>query len=170
MSAPPTEFGYTFAGGFMYVWTLVLHSWLRWLVLVAGAIAVARSLAGLSGRRPWTSADDAAGKWFVISLDVQLLIGLLLYGVLSPITRVAFGDMGAAMRDPALRFWAVEHFFLMVVAVALAHIGRARARRAPAPAGRHRNAFIFYGLALLAVVVAIPWPFMAHARPLFRLW
>jgi fumarate reductase subunit D len=153
----------------MYVWTLLLHSWLRWFVIVAGAIAVGRALAGISGRGAWTGADDAAGKWFVVSLDVQLVIGLLLYGVLSPITRVAFADMGAAMADATLRFWAVEHLFLMVIAVVLAHIGRARSRRAATPARRHRAAFIFYGLAIVAVLVAIPWPFMAQARPLFRL-
>jgi hypothetical protein len=58
----------------------------------------------------------------------------------------------------------------VLVAVVLAHIGRAHSRKAATLVARHRNAFIFYGLAIVAVLVAIPWPFMAHARPLFRLW
>lgn len=153
----------------MYQPTLWLHSWLRWAVLLLAIVVVVRAIGGAMSHRGWSPADDAAGKWFTISMDVQLLIGLLLYGLLSPITQNAFADMGAAMRDGALRFWAVEHFVVMLVAVAFAHIGRARVRRARSDASRFRSAAIFYTLALLALLAAIPWPFMANARPLFRL-
>jgi hypothetical protein len=153
----------------MYFWTLMLHSWLRWFVIIAGVVVVARALVGWSGHRPWTGADDAAGRWFVVSLDVQLVIGLVLYAVLSPITRAAFADMGAAMANTTWRFWAVEHLFLAVVAIVLAHIGRVRSRKAATPVGRHRAALIFYGVALVAVIASIPWPFLAYGRPLLRM-
>jgi uncharacterized membrane protein YdjX (TVP38/TMEM64 family) len=65
------------------------------------------------------------------------------------------------------RFWAVEHVFGMVIGTALAHIGRARVRKA-APERRARVAVIFYGLALLAILIAIPWPGMPAGRDLFR--
>jgi hypothetical protein len=71
------------------------------------------------------------------------------------------------MRDSALRFWAVEHVAGMVVASALLHVGRARARKAP-DVKRHRIIAIFFGLALLAVLLSIPWPGMPAERPLFR--
>lgn len=153
----------------MYLLTLALHSLLRWAALAAGLIAVGRAVAGAHSRRDWTAADEKAGRWFVIALDVQLLLGLALYLRLSPMTQIAFQDFGAAMGNSALRFWAVEHIVGMVAAVALAHIGRVRLRRAADAARRHRTAAIFFGLALLAVVVTIPWPGMAAARPLWRL-
>lgn len=153
----------------MYPITLTLHSLLRWAVLLAGLWAVVRAYAGMSGRRQWTPSDAAAGKWFSLGMDVQLLVGLLLYGGLSPITRDALMDMGAAMRDPIARFWAVEHVVMMIVALALVHIGRARVRKATTPAAAHRTAAIFYTLALIAVLAAIPWPFTAHGRPWVRL-
>jgi hypothetical protein len=153
----------------MYLITLLLHSWLRWAVLAVGIWAFVRALSGMAGRRTWAPADESAGRWFTVLMDVQLLLGLLLYGLLSPITRQAFADMGAAMREPATRFWAVEHVALMILAVVLAHIGRGRARRARTDAGRHRTSAIFYGLALVAMLAAIPWPFMADPRPLVRL-
>lgn len=154
----------------MYFPILILHSLLRWVVLAAGLWSVARALGGLVSRRPWTPTDVQAGRWFTISLDVQVLLGLLLYAFLSPIASQAFTDMGAAMRDPILRFWAVEHVVMMLAALVLAHIGSARARRASASAAKHRTSLIFYALALLAVLTAIPWPFMADARPLLRLF
>ena len=65
----------------------------------------------------------------MIALDVQMLLGLLLYGVLSPYTAAAMKDFGAAMRDPVLRFWAVEHLTMMLSAVVLVHVGRVLARK-----------------------------------------
>jgi hypothetical protein len=96
-----------------------------------------------------------------------VLLGLLLYLFLSPFTSLAFDDFGAAMRNSALRFWAVEHVLGMLIGIALAHIGRARIARAAA-ARKHRLAAIFFGLALLAILVSIPWPGMPNGRELFR--
>jgi hypothetical protein len=151
----------------MYLPVLVLHSLLRWLVLVAGLLAAVRALTGLFGPRPWTPTDDRAGRLFTIALDVQVAIGLLLYAALSPVTTGAFEDLGAAMRNSTLRYWAVEHVALMLAALALAHVGRARIRRARLDTARHRQAAVFFGIALVLVFLAIPWPWMPEARPMF---
>jgi hypothetical protein len=143
----------------IYSTILLIHSWLRWAVLAAG---LAAALRGGSDR------NDTGGKWFTILLDVQFLLGLLLYFVLSPITGAALDDFGAAMRVPQLRFFAVEHTFGMVLALTLAHIGRGRVRKA-APERRGRTALIFYGLALVIIIASIPWPGMPAGRPLFRM-
>ena len=150
----------------MYGIVLNIHSWLRWVVIFAALWAIMR--AALAGRRPWTPADDRSTRLFILSLDVQLLLGLLLYFVLSPFTRQAMGDFGAAMKVPGLRFFAVEHVFGMVIAVALAHVGAAKIRKASSDR-KHRLALIFFILALIAVLVSIPWPGMPAGRPLFRL-
>lgn len=151
----------------MYLATATLHSLLRWLVLIFALVAVFRGFAGWFGRRPWTSVDDRAGRMFIIALDIQTLIGLLLYGVLSPITMAAFADMGTAMKTAILRFYAVEHLVMMLAAVALAHVGRARSKKQATAVAQHRTAAIFYTIALLIMLAAIPWPFRgAIARPL----
>jgi len=151
----------------MYSGTLMVHSWIRWAVVITGVIAVLRAIAGASGRRPWTPADDRAGLLFTIALDVQVLIGLLLYFVLSPFTADALKDFGAAMRSSPLRFWAVEHTFGMVVALALAHYGRVMVRRADV-SRRHKVAAIFFTLALLIILASIPWPGTPNGRPWLR--
>ena len=151
-----------------YALVLAIHSLLRWVVLGVGIFALVRAAGGHRARRPWTAADDRAGLWFVVAMDVQFLLGLLLYAALSPMTRVAFADFGAAMANSTLRFWAVEHLFGMVVAVALVHVGRVRARKTADTVRRHRVALLFFGLALAAVLLTIPWPGMPAGRPLFR--
>jgi hypothetical protein len=150
----------------MFVTTVVLHSLLRWLVIAFGLVAVLRAIAGVSGRRPWTPLDERAGRLFVIAIDTQTLVGLILYGLLSPITRAAFANMGAAMKDATLRFYAVEHLAIMLAAITLVHIGRVRTRKATTDAARQRTAAIFFTLGLLLVLLGTPWPFRAIGRPL----
>ena len=152
----------------MYSAALVLHSLLRWIVLVSAVVALARALSGLRGHTQWTRADERASLWFTLSLDIQTVIGLILYVALSPFTRQAFQDFGGAMRTPSVRFWVMEHAAGMLIAVVLTHVGRVRMRKALDAASRHRQAAIFFGLALLLILLSIPWPGMPNGRPLFR--
>jgi hypothetical protein len=152
----------------MYDLLLFAHSWLRWLVLLAVLMAVARAAGGVSSRRPWTPVDDRAGMWLTASLDLQMLIGIVLYGFLSPVTKSAFVDMAAAMRAAPIRFFVVEHPVGMIVAIALAHIGRVRVRKAATSEAKHKTALIFFGLALVVLLLSIPWPVGPGARSLFR--
>jgi hypothetical protein len=151
----------------MYATLLVVHSLLRWVVLLSALVALLRAFGGWTGGRQWTPADDKAGKFFVLFFDIQVLIGLLLYVGFSPVTQAAFRDFGAVMGDSVMRFWAVEHIFGMLIAVALAHIGRVRVRKLSHASARHRTAAVFFGLAVLVMLLTIPWPFVPAARPLF---
>ena len=147
----------------MYPVVLFLHSWVRWIVAVAAVVAVARALNGWLGKKGWAKLDDQLGLLFSTSLDVQMLLGLILYIFLSPITRAAFKNFGAAMSDGTLRFFAVEHILYMVIAVVLGHVGRTLSKKATQATAKHRIAAILFGLATLAILLAIPW-----SRPLFR--
>ena len=142
----------------MYPTILTLHSWLRWLVILAGLWAVASAAARRAGDR------DRAGRVFTGGLDLQFVLGVLLFVALSPITRAALGDMGGAMKNRVWRFWTVEHPALMILALVFAHVGRMVSRRS----GTGKGPLLWYALALLAVLAATPWPFLAHGRPLLR--
>jgi hypothetical protein len=150
----------------MYTTVIFLHSLIRWAVLLTGVAAALRGITGWRSGRPWTLSDDRAGMWFTTSLDIQMLLGLWIYFFLSPITKEALQNFGGAMGNAAMRFWAVEHVFGMILAIVLAHIGRARTRKSPYDARRHRTAAIFFTLAILAILLSIPWPGTPNARPL----
>ena len=155
----------------MYSSALWLHSLLRWAVLFTGLIAWFRAIGASTAKRPWTSKDDLWGLLLTISADLQLLVGLVLYVVLSPITRQGVRNFSAAMRSPVVRFFTVEHAVGMVLAIALIHVGRVRIRTSGDPARKHRLAIIFFGIAMVVVIILIPWPFMPPpfvSRPLLR--
>ena len=149
----------------MYSTVLFLHSWVRWLALVAG---VGATFAALGAGGAALSRAERWGRIFMIALDVQMLLGLLLYGLLSPYMAAALKDFGAAMREPVLRFWAVEHLTMMLAAVIVAHVGKVLARKATDPAKKRMRLLLCFGVALLLVLLGMPWPGRATARPLFR--
>ena len=108
--------------------TLFLHSWTRWALLIVAVLVIIQAWRGWSGSQAWDATKQKLSASFVHLTSVQLVLGLLLYGVLSPVTLAAMTDMGAAMKDSALRFWAVEHITMMLIAVGLAHVGAGRKR------------------------------------------
>jgi len=143
----------------MHEFALVLHSWVRWVALLAGILATVTAFSSKTG-----PGGDRWGKIFTISLDVQFLLGIILL-----LTSTAFANMGETMKDATARFYAVEHPTIMIVAIALAHMGRVFARKALTPASARTKSLIFFGLATLLLLVGTPWPGMRDSRPLFRL-
>ena len=145
----------------MYTLFLLIHSWVRWLALVTGVLAALQSFSTPADRP--ASEGGRGGLIFVICMDLQMLTGLILYLFLSPFTTQAFHDFGAAMQNPGLRFWAVEHITMMVVAVACAHAGSRQAKRA-----WYRRAAILYSIAVVLMAIGMPWPARVAGRALFR--
>jgi hypothetical protein len=151
----------------MYTVVLLVHSWLRWVALAAGIGATVLAMRGTGG----PSEDGRLERWgmaLVTVLDLQLLLGLLLYLVLSPNMAEIRGNFGAAMKDPVARFWAVEHITSMIAAVVLVHVGRVLGRKAATPDSKRMKLFICFGVATVLMLLAIPWPGMRAGRPLFR--
>jgi len=141
----------------MYTGFLHLHDTMRWLLLISLAFTLVRYLTGWLGNRDWRKSDDILGIVFTSLMDLQLLTGLVLYFFLSPITKLVLSDFGAAMKDAELRFYAVEHFSMMLIAVVLVHIGRAKSKKIKIDRKKFKTAFIFFFIALIVMLAAIPW-------------
>jgi hypothetical protein len=141
-----------------------IHNIIRWLVLFAGIWAVARAWWGLFVHREWTSWDRRAGVLFSSSLDLQLLLGVILY-IFSPLIRVVFQDFGAAMGAAGLRFFALDHVIFTLLAVLVAHLGSLSTKKAPTTRTRFARAALLFTLALVLLLLGIPWPWMAVGRP-----
>ncbi len=146
----------------LYNIILALHNIVRWVVLVTAVFALVRVYLGWFQSREWTGGDRRAGLYFTSALDLQFLLGLILFFT-SPLTRpLLSGNFSAMMSDPTMRFFSVEHVPFMILAVILAHIGGVRARRAPDAAAKFHQSAIFFTLAVVAIILFIPW-----GRPLF---
>ena len=152
----------------MYATLLWLHSWWRWVVLSMALLTLVHASIGWFGGRSFTARSRALSAAYVGTLDLQLLLGVVLYLFVSPLTSAAFVDIASAMRNPPLRFWAVEHGPTMLLVVALAHIGNLRARKADKDALRFRRLVTWFGVSFVLMLAAVPWPWLDIGRPLFR--
>ena len=152
----------------LYQFTLYLHSWLRWAIVVAGAVLLVRTATGMMRGRAWQTLDQRVGIVFLSCLDAQVLIGFVLYFFLSPITPKSLSALQAAMPVTLLRFFAVEHATGMLGAAIAWHVGWARGKRAATDRIRHRRVLVGLVVALLAIAISIPWPWLPYGRPLVR--
>lgn len=132
---------------------LILHNIMRWVVVLLAIYALVRMYKGVFGNGEFVEGDRKALSWFSISLDVQLLLGLVLY-------------IGGRWWQNSVRFFAMEHISIMIVAVVLAHLAVVFSKRAETAPSKFKRGAIYATLAVLAVLVGIPWPFFPYGRPL----
>ena len=149
-------------------YTLVIHSILRWAVLLFGVWAVIAALGALISKRDYRNSDNKTSLFFMISCDVQLLLGLILYFNGMWFTMLK-SNAKEVMKAPAERFFAVEHALMMIIAWLLVHVGRSMVKRADTDAQKHKRTLIYFGIALILILAMIPWPFRQPgiARQLF---
>ncbi len=136
----------------MYNFLLGLHSGLRYIVLLLLALAIILSVTALFGKKDYTQTNRKVNLFAMIATHTQLLAGLVLYFV-SPF--VQYGNMGEAMKNTMTRYWTVEHAVLMLFAVALITVGHARSKKGDIAINKHRAIALYYGLAVLVIIVAI---------------
>lgn len=134
----------------MYQILLPLHSYIRYIVLVLLLAVIVKSLMGMTGKKPYEKLDDQLSLFLFIATHTQLLIGLILYFV-SPF--VSFGP--TTMKDNITRYWTVEHFTGMLVAVVLITMARITAKKMTDGVSKHKRMFVFNALALVIIVIMI---------------
>lgn len=144
----------------MYGAILAVHNIVRWIALFLGIAAAVMAWVGWLGKREWQPSDRKLGSFFSIAVDIQLLLGLLLYFFFSPLTRTALQDLGTAMSIGNLRFFVLEHPLYMLLALVFAHLGSILPRKVDQSAAKYRRAAIWFTLAVLMILLGMPW-----ARP-----
>lgn len=151
-----------------YEIALIAHSYTRWVLCVLALSVVGGS--ALSWRRDgaWTLRHARIHRALTGIADLQFSLGVALYIFWSPFAHAFFNDPATAMKERTLRFFGLEHPTMMLLAVALLHVGRTRAEKAQSKKDKHRAATCWTLAALLVVLSSIPWPGLRHGRPLFR--
>lgn len=126
------------------------HSLLRYLILAGLLIVIVRSLAGWMNKKPYTGFDNKVSLYLFIFTHIQLLIGLVQYMVSDTVQFNA-----GTMKNKELRYWAVEHITIMLMAIVLITVAYISVKKITTDEAKHKRMFVFNALALLLILVAI---------------
>jgi membrane protein DedA with SNARE-associated domain len=127
------------------------HSGLRWVAL---GLMIYALLNAFRKKETYEKSDRLLNMFTMVSLHIQLVLGLVLYFISS---KVSFVE--GWMKSPSLRFYGMEHISLMIIAIILVTIGHGKAKRASESVKKHRTIALYYSIALLLILASIPWPF-----------
>ncbi len=142
----------------MYNGLLHLHSVLRWIILILLLVAIYRSMA--DRHKAFTPGHKKTGLFLMISADIMLALGIYQWiagdwGLKS----IQANGMSNVAKNSVLRFFVMEHTIGMLVAIILIHAGYNITKKNVPDATKHKRVIFFYGLALLIILISIPWPF-----------
>ncbi len=142
----------------MYSILLVLHSLVRWLLLIFIVYSIYRAFLGFINNKTFCKTDNAFRHWTATLAHIQLIIGIILY-TQSPIVKYFWTDTETASQNLDLTFYGIIHLVLMLSAITLLTIGSALAKRKATDKEKFRTILIWFLIALFIIFVAIPWPF-----------
>ncbi|OJJ14914.1 hypothetical protein BKI52_40885 [marine bacterium AO1-C] len=146
----------------MYAKFLAIHNVFRWLVLISLILVVVTSAQGLISKRRYTARDKLLRIIANMVSHTQLMLGFTLYFLLSPVTRYFMKNGGGD--NYQMWFFGVYHILMMLTAVVLMTIGGSWAKRREQDAQKFKVTTLYFSIALLVILLAIPWfrPFLRH--------
>jgi hypothetical protein len=126
------------------------HSGLRWIALLLLLLAIFNAFTAKS----YEKKHRLVNLFTMITFHIQLLIGLVLYyNYMTP----KIGENW--MENDASRFFGMEHFSGMLLAIVAITIGHSKSKKGADAAAKFKAIKLWYVLALILVLAFIPWPF-----------
>ena len=139
----------------MYNALVHAHSGLRWVALGLLLFALFNAVKKQTSGR-YEKKDKMINLFAMVFLHIQLLIGLGLF-FMNDMSKVNYSE--GWMKVPLSRFFGLEHFLGMILAIAIVTIGRKKAEKLTGTRDKHRKIIVFYTIGLILILASIPWPF-----------
>lgn len=133
----------------------IIHSYWAYLVLALLIFAVVNAV--LNAKKEYKNKDLRINLFTLIFAHIQLLIGLGWYFMSPGYKALKANGMGATMKDSYMRLITVEHPIMMILAIVFITIGFSKHKKQTTDAGKFKTILIWYGLALVFMLVKIPW-------------
>lgn len=152
----------------MYQYLIIFHSLFRWFVLAFLILAICKASMGYFNKRPYTKLDKALHRLTGGIAYTQFMIGIILY-IISPITQYFWSNFGEEIKYLNTAFFGLYHSLFMFSAVMIVGRGSKLAKIKEADTDKFKSILICFSIALVIILIAIPWPFSPLAnRPFIR--
>ena len=128
---------------------------MRWVVLALIIATIFKAWSAKRNGSGFSAAQAKLGLFSMISLHVQLLLGLALYFMKGWASML--GSPGV-MSSTVMRFFAVEHLVGMLIAILFGTLGHSLAKRAKTDELKNQRQLRYFLIALIIIIASIPWP------------
>ncbi|MDO8368900.1 MAG: hypothetical protein Q7T20_19035 [Saprospiraceae bacterium] len=140
---------------------ILIHSYLRWLVLLSIVWGIFRAFKGWQLKDTFRRSDHILVRSVSGLSQLQLLLGFAVY-FWSPVAQGFWVNRSFEWNDSL--FFGIVHFVLMTIAIILISIGSALVKTVAEDNQKFKLLFLYFSIALLIILVAIPWPFSPLAQ------
>ncbi len=135
----------------------MLHSGWAYITLIILIFAVVNALIGLTSKKEFKEKDLRVSLFTLIVAHLQLIIGFIAYFLSAQFAYVLDNGMGAAMKEPDIRLFIVEHPLMMILAIIVITVGFSKHKKQTTDNGKFKTIALYYGIALIFVLSRIPW-------------
>ncbi len=135
----------------------MLHSGWAYITLIILIFAVVNALIGLTSKKEFKDKDLRVSLFTLIVAHLQLIIGFIAYFLSAQFAFVLDNGMGAAMKEPTIRLFVIEHPLMMILAIAAITVGFSKHKKQTTDNGKFKTIALYYGIALIFVLSRIPW-------------
>jgi len=141
---------------------LILHIVTSILACILTAIILVRAIAGLLNKVKFSAQDVKLPLVATLLLYFQLVLGTILFVMY--MMEYSSGEMDLYQNQIVRgRFWAVEHFILMVFTLVISHIGWVFAKSNHTPRLIFKKNFLYFGIACTMIMVSMVMNIIRYA-------
>jgi membrane-associated HD superfamily phosphohydrolase len=140
----------------MYDFLLKFHNLNRWLICIALVYILVKLITGAKDQ-----GLKRVGLVLLISSHIQLLIGIYQYVVgnwgIKQLDNYS-GGMKEVMKNAVSRFWLIEHFTTMLIAIVFITLAYSNIKKHVMANTKPKKALWFLLIAIVLILAGMPWP------------
>jgi len=136
---------------------LQIHSYWAYIALLFLLLSVGFFKMGWFFSKEFKPLHLRLALFTLIIFHIQLLIGLAWYFMSPAYQFLKENGMGATLKNAEMREQNVEHPLMMILAITLITIGFSKSKKRSTDKSKFSTLMWYYGIALLFVLVMIPW-------------
>lgn len=133
----------------MYKPLITFHIWASVFFILVSIALTCVSVMGLIKKWKYTRKNRWLEKTYIVSLYLAAIGGISMYFMLDPENKPKMLSYAEALKNAELRFWVIEHFCIMLFAVALSHIGLIFTSHKIPDFHKYKYSSFYYGIVTL---------------------
>lgn len=138
----------------MYKVLIDIHVWTSILFVLVALIVCIKSFNGLYFNKVYTTNNKRLEILFIILLYMGLVLGFVLYFFINAQSKQKMLTLEESMENASAKFWAIEHFCIMLLALIIAQIGKIFTGKNISDKYKFKYALFYYGLATIITFIS----------------